>query len=90
MPRFELDIDIDDIIDEMSLREREIMYKKLKEEFDEDNSIISIIKDVKANISKTPSMMEETLLYALINIYNNRGRLSLEEEDNFIKFSQKF
>jgi hypothetical protein len=34
--------------------------------------------------------MDETFLSALIKIYNNRDRLTLEEEDNFIKFSQKF
>ena len=34
--------------------------------------------------------MEEELLKALLNIFNNRDRLTLEEEQNFINFSKKF
>jgi hypothetical protein len=90
MPTFDLDLDIDDIIYEMSRREKEMMYEALKDEFDDENSVISILKDVKVNIPKNPSLMDETFLSALIKIYNNRDRLTLEEEDNFIKFSQKF
>lgn len=66
------------------------MYEALKEELCKEEFLLLSIKNIKLNISSNPSFTEEEVLKALLNIFNNRDRLTLEEEQNFINFSKKF
>ena len=55
MPTFDLDLDVDDIIDEMSSWEKEEMYEALKEELCKEEFLLLSIKNIKLNISSNPS-----------------------------------
>lgn len=90
MPTFDLDLDIDDIISEMNSREKEQMYEELKKELRKEDSFVSSIRNIKLNTSSNPSFMEWEFLNSLLNIFNNRDRLTFEEEQYFINFSKKF
>lgn len=88
MPSFELDVDVDEFIYEMSNREKKEMYQKLKKDFLDE--VENPFDDFGFNISAHPSIMDKQLLEALIKIFNNRLKLSIEEENDFINFSKKF
>ena len=90
MPTFDLDLDVDDILYEMSIREKKEMYKALKDDLGEEKILETFIEGVKINIPQHPSLMDEVFLKALLNIFNNRNKLTLEEEEEFINFSKKF
>jgi hypothetical protein len=91
MPYIDVDIDVSEFFHSMSTSEKREMLDKLKNYFRLNNVNTEEIKEIQRNTSQDNLNINDLFfLKEIQNIYNNRLRLSKEDEELISKISNKY
>lgn len=91
MPYIDVDIDVSDFFDAMSNSEKREMLDKLKSHFRLNNINSEELREIQRTGSYDNLNMNDVFfLKSIQNLYNNRLRLSKEDEEMIEQISKKY